>query len=207
MMARRQDETAGPLAELLAGVRVYTDDHCLVSDEFGRLRAGVQFKDSHDVLFQTAIKLKLATLLTVMDWQRPDPFRRACRVQIAKPAWWPANEGLQNRRDLLALPLAPAAEATLGKDWRAIRGHAEHDSKRTTLWHDDPALSFSPARGVWLGRAASVGHEGLVHYFVYGPKEQQWVEALEAAGLKVCAQGEAAYRWHFKVPGLLGGPQ
>jgi len=199
------DPSTTTVSKLLASVRVYTDDDAFERDQFGRPLGNVRLKRTHDELFQIAIKLKLATLLTVMDWQRPDPFRSACRVAIKRPAWWPANEGSQNRRDLLALPLAPSAEAALGKDWLAIRGHAEHGRKKTTLWHDDPSLCFSPAHDVWLGRTASVGHEGFVHYFVYGSKEQQWAGALETAGLKVSAQGESAYRWYFKVPGRLGG--
>jgi hypothetical protein len=205
MMADTGDDTGPLVGKWLAGVCVYTDDDAFVRDELRRLQGNVKLKGVHDELFQLAIKLKLASLLTVMDWQRPDAFRAACRVEVSRPAWWPANQGSGNRRDLLALPLAPTAEARLGKDWRVIRGHAENDRKRATLWHDDPALSFSPGHGVWLGWAASVGHEGLVHYFVYGSKEQQWADALETAGLQICARGESAYRDYFKVPGQLAG--
>lgn len=190
--------------ELLANVRVYTDDDAFRRDERGRPPSSVELKALHDELSQLAINLKLATVLTVVDWRRPRPFREACRVATSRPTWWPANEGVRNRRNLLALPLAPTSEATLGSDWRAIRLLAEQ-GKNATLWHDDPALGFAPAVGVGFGRAASVGHEGFVHYFVDGAKEREWAQALERAGLRVSGVGESAYRQYFKVPGRLGG--
>jgi hypothetical protein len=189
---------------LLSTVRVYADEDAIARDGRGRLDAGFRFKDIHDNLLQVAVDLKLATLLSMIDWRRPPAFRDACQVHTQRAAWWPANASPSNKRDLLSLRLAPTAEAALGKDWLSIRAVAEQ-GKRTTLWHDDPALAFAVAPGIWFGRTACIGHEGLAYYFVYGSREREWEQSLERAGLKICASGTAAYVQHFKVVGQLAG--
>jgi hypothetical protein len=190
--------------ELLRTVRVYADEDAFQRDERGRSETDFRLKAIHDDLFQAAIDLKLATLLSVLDWKRPAGFRTACGLEVERASWWPGNVNASNKRDLLTLLLAPNSEAVLGKAWLTIRGIAEQDH-RTTLWHDDPALAFAAAPGIWLGRAACVGHEGLVYYFAYGQRERDWEGALQRAGLKVLARGETAYRQYFQVPGCLGG--
>jgi hypothetical protein len=192
------------VSDLLGEVRVYSDEDAFVRDERKRPRTDFQLKLGHDRLYQLAMDLKLAARLCVLDWKRPPQFRAALQVEVERASWWPGNWNPNNNRDLLSVPLAPASEAVLGRTWLNIRALAE-TAERTTLWHDDPALVFAPAPGVWLGRAACIGHEGLVHYFVYGRRERQWEEALAGAGLRIQAQGEAAYRQHFAEPGRLGG--
>jgi len=185
-------------------VRIYADEDAFARDDRGRPEAGFRFKEIHDELVQVAVDLKLATLLTIMDWRRPPALRDACGVQARRPGWWPANSNPSNKRDLLSLRLAPTADAALGKGWLSIRGLAEQ-GERTTLWHDDPALAFAAAPGIWLGRTACIGHEGLAYYFVYGSREHEWEESLKRAGLNVQASGMGAYLEHFKVIGQLAG--
>lgn len=191
------------VTELIRTVRVYADENAFMRDERGRPPGNFQLKSVHDELFQAAIDLKLASLLCVLDWKRPTGFRAAFRVEVERASWWPGNVNPQSKRDLLGLALAPASEAPLGKTWLTIRALAE-EAQRTTLWHDDPALSFSPVPGIWLGRSACTGHEGLAYYFAYG-REREWEQALERAGLTVCATGEEEYHRHFSVAGRLGG--
>lgn len=191
-------------ADLISTVRVYADEDAFRRDHRGRPPATFEFKSRHDELIQFAITKRLATLLTLVDWQRPDRFRSACRVGTSRPSWRPANASAANKRDLLTAALAPAAEAVLGRDWLAIRALAEQGG-RAALWHDDPALAFSPAPGTWLGRTACVGHEGFAYYFVYGTCEIEWENALQAAGMKVCGSGAAAYAEHYQIVGELAG--
>jgi hypothetical protein len=190
-------------SELIRSVRVYADENAFLRDERGRPHSNFQLKTVHDELFQAAIKLKLASRLCILDWKRPAGFRNACRVEVERASWWPANVNAKNKRGLLGLALAPASEAALGNAWLPIRALAE-EGHRATLWHDDPALGFSPSPGIWLGRTACTGHEGLAYYFVYG-RERSWEEAVEGAGLAVCARGEEAYHRHFGIAGRLGG--
>jgi len=195
--------TLPKVASELRNVRIYADEDAFQRDD-RRQHNGFHLKAFHDHLFQVAIDLKLAGRLCVMDWKRPPVFRGAFGVEVKRASWWPGNANASNKRDLLSIPLAPLSDAVLGRVWVGIRALAE-TGERTTLWHDDPALAFAVSPGVWLGRTACIGHEGLVYYFVYGGREPEWESVLVGTGLKICAQGEAAYRQYFAVPGRLGG--
>lgn len=190
--------------DLIRNVRVYADENAFDRDDRNRPAANFQLKAAHDQLFQVAIDLKLAGRLCVLDWKRPPQFRAAFGLDVKRPSWWPANTNPNNKRDLIGVPLAPASEAALGRKWLEIRALAE-TGDRSALWHDDPALATALSPGVWLGRTACIGHEGLIYYFVYGGREREWEDALAGAGLKICAEGAAAYRHYFAVPGRLGG--
>jgi hypothetical protein len=190
----------------LASVRIYCDEDAHLRDEFGK-HQGSELKPVHDHLFQRAIDLKLASALVFIDWRRapPQPFREKCQTALERPAWWPATRTHERRQSVLMLPLSPLAAAPFGKNWQNIRAAAAPSPKWPNLWEQDPALIFSPAPKVFFCRTASVGHEGLVYYFVYGAREQEWESELVKCGLSLGRGGEEGYRLLVPEPGACAG--
>jgi hypothetical protein len=192
------------LVDSVSKVRIYCDERAFRSDEFGRERY-LEIEPRHDQLFQRALELKLASALVFRERRASrgrgtDPsLRESCSVVAERPSWWPANRVEKGRGDLLMLPLA-----TLGWSWQEILGRAKPTEKQVSLWHDDPALVFSPSSGSYLCRTASTGHEGRVFYFAY-PREAAWQNELERLGLSLFGSGESAYRLLVPVPGQLAG--
>ena len=174
------------MKNLLTGVSIYADNDAFVRDEFGRTKY-LEMKPLHDELYQTAIDLKLATCLVIMQRRRPLPaLRNTFTVAFERPRWHPANLS-PSRSPLLVAPVT-----TFARDWLGLRQSAERPPKIGPLWHDDPALFFEPAAGTFMCRTACTGHEGEVIYFAY-PKEREWLQALARSSLLQIGHGEAAY--------------
>ena len=183
----------------ISRVRIYCDTDAGLRDQFGRVQH-CELKPMHDQLFQMAIDLKLATMLVVLECVKPrKKLRERCTVLLERPRWWPAMRGPKNRSDLLVAPLD-----SFNRNWGRVRQVAESNPKQGEFWQDDPALAFELSPGVFLCRAASVGHEGIVYYFVY-EKELRWEEAIQRSSLRPFGEGESAYRRLVPDPGLLGG--
>jgi hypothetical protein len=186
------------LEQWVSTVRIYADFEAIQLDEFGRDTG--QLKAVHDRLFQMAIDLKLASLFAIRGAPpRPLEFVSRLTTLVPRPRWWPANGG-SNRADLLGAPVD-----AFERSWRLIRDGAEGVRRPIEIWESDPSLAFEPLPGRYLGRTASVGHEGQVFYFVYA-REQQWEEELKKRGMDPVGTGAARYSRFFQVLGALGGP-
>src|SRR4051812_36606302 len=119
------------LAAWVASVRIYADTHASERDQFGRLTGRITAV--HDRLYQKAIDLKLASMFVVQK-VRPGPpeFVSRLRTVVARPRWWPANETLRNRGDLLGGELS-----AFERSWRVIREVAENSQHPSELWRSD----------------------------------------------------------------------
>jgi hypothetical protein len=152
-------------------------------------------KPIHDELYQTAISLKVASALVVMQRRRPSPdLQTIFTVARQRPKWHPATPS-PSKLDLLIAPVA-----AFGRSWAGLRVAAEKSPKSFSLWHDDPALIFEPMPGVFMCRTACIGHEGEVSYFAYR-KEREWQTALERCSIPLVGEGEVAYRRSIPTPG------
>ena len=199
-MPRVDTEAKELLSRKIAGVEIYWDADAFQSD--GTRSCYLEVKTCHDELFQTAIDLRLATEVVVMERRvRPlKALREISSVAAERPSWWPANDQLKSRSNLLLVHLD-----NVGRKWMDLRARAEVTGKRVHLWHDDPALvqrlSGSSLR---LCRTASVGHEGYVYYFVY-PREREWAAAVSSQGFELFGTGLNAYRQLILEPGAIAG--
>jgi hypothetical protein len=184
----------GATARLPAGVRIYGDWGAFRSDH-GKPQY-LDVKQIHEMLFQYALSHRMATGLALTEPNRhlPNALREKCTVVAERPLWWAANRTRKARKDLLLL----STEEYL--DWSEIVDTVG----RQVLWHEDPALVFSPEPGRFLCRTDSVGHEGHIFYFVYRG-EAEWRDLVEGSGCVFFGDGASAYERLVPEPGKLGG--
>ena len=187
----------------VAKVRIFWDEQAF------RVEGGhpkyLDVKACHDELFQSAIDLRLATGVLVMQREKK-PLKGLAAISSVfqeRPKWWPANQTAKGRGDLLFVPL-PSVHG----QWAELRRRAELtgsdgadlNKPRTTLWHDDPALVHKQRDSkLLLCRTACVGHEGHVFYFVY-PEEQAWQARVASHGFELWGEGRQAYESLVKGP-------
>lgn len=186
-----------PLRDMIAGVKIFAsyDAH---EREVGTHRPQ-GFQATFDTLYQTALSSKLASAAVFSSTGLPPELVGMSEAVAERPRWYPANTVTRLKPTVLRLA-APAFE----RSWLRLRLLAEPPARKGTLWDSDPALVFDLSPGVTLCRAACIGHEGHVFFFVY-PKERAWEAALNEAKLTLHGEGEQGYRQLLPDPGKVAG--